>query len=273
MSGYLAHLVERSFAPATQIRPQIASLFETPSAVAAIDSPPAFNHTVETNADQPRTTLSPELPQSPPTRSTNQADAEPHSIRPEPRASIPRTITQQHDFAASVDSSFINDSTGTQADAATRRIDSDRSPRNLPRSGTLTDETIGHAWHSRSADAAPDRGVIDSSLHPREPSPAEASARHLSSSVNEAPTVRPAIRPSPSVREELFRSGPQNGRKESRSLTLAANQTAAPSIQVTIGRVEVRVIPPATPAKSAQKKEPQLSLDAYLQHRTQGGGR
>ena len=53
-----------------------------------------------------------------------------------------------------------------------------------------------------------------------------------------------------------------------------ATQELSPTIQVTIGRIEVRATPP--PAPSAQKRRaepPVMSLDAYLQQRSRGGDR
>lgn len=47
----------------------------------------------------------------------------------------------------------------------------------------------------------------------------------------------------------------------------------APTIQVTIGRVEVRATPPAPALKRPRAKPPAMSLDEYLRQRNQGGQR
>jgi hypothetical protein len=44
-------------------------------------------------------------------------------------------------------------------------------------------------------------------------------------------------------------------------------------IHVTIGRVEVRAMPPSTPARAKPKKESEMSLEAYLQRRAEGDRR
>jgi hypothetical protein len=48
----------------------------------------------------------------------------------------------------------------------------------------------------------------------------------------------------------------------------------APTIQVTIGRIEVRATPPPAPSQSQQRSTPSImSLDQYLQQRSKGGDR
>jgi phage tail sheath protein FI len=55
------------------------------------------------------------------------------------------------------------------------------------------------------------------------------------------------------------------------NLAPTSNPPAAPTIRVTIGRIEVRaVMPPAMPAKERTRTAPKLSLDEYL--RSQNGG-
>jgi hypothetical protein len=56
------------------------------------------------------------------------------------------------------------------------------------------------------------------------------------------------------------------------NLPPTSNPPAAPTIRVTIGRIEVRaVMPPAMPAKRPARTAPKLSLDEYL--RSQNGGK
>jgi hypothetical protein len=55
---------------------------------------------------------------------------------------------------------------------------------------------------------------------------------------------------------------------ESTASQLAAERVAnAPTIQVTIGRVEIRATVEATPARKASTKAPAMSLDEYLRQR------
>jgi|APLak6261659701_1056019.scaffolds.fasta_scaffold00030_14 hypothetical protein len=55
---------------------------------------------------------------------------------------------------------------------------------------------------------------------------------------------------------------------------LTSPQAAAPTIKVTIGRVEVRAVMPAQspPAPRPRSAEPKLTLDDYLKRRNGGGG-
>jgi hypothetical protein len=46
----------------------------------------------------------------------------------------------------------------------------------------------------------------------------------------------------------------------------------SPVVNVTIGRIEVRAIAPATPSRKQPSAKPLMSLDEYLQRRTRGGG-
>lgn len=48
------------------------------------------------------------------------------------------------------------------------------------------------------------------------------------------------------------------------------DKPAAPTIQVTIGRIEVRATPPPPPAKKSAPATPQLSLETYLRQRNGG---
>ncbi|HEU5330776.1 MAG TPA: hypothetical protein VFU78_21970, partial [Thermomicrobiales bacterium] len=92
---------------------------------------------------------------------------------------------------------------------------------------------------------------------PAQPAPLTPSTqRILPSSPRQAilaqPQVRPLTVPTPAPRP----SEPQ--------------REAAPSIQVTIGRVEVRAVPAETPARAARPAPPTLSLEDYLRQRNGG---
>ena len=61
-------------------------------------------------------------------------------------------------------------------------------------------------------------------------------------------------------------------RPDSRSSAMD-KQAATPTIQVTIGRIEVRATPAALPARKERSAPQVMSLDDYLRQRSQGGGR
>lgn len=65
--------------------------------------------------------------------------------------------------------------------------------------------------------------------------------------------------------EPLFRTWTANGPVED-------NHKPAPTIQVTIGRIEVRASPPAARSHPKAKEHQPMSLDQYLRGRN-GGGR
>jgi hypothetical protein len=54
-------------------------------------------------------------------------------------------------------------------------------------------------------------------------------------------------------------------------LTPNESSQQPPSVRITIGRIDVRATPPATPSrKSSARSEPKLTLDAYLKSRREG---
>ncbi len=77
-----------------------------------------------------------------------------------------------------------------------------------------------------------------------------------------APSIRPAL-------VAMARSTPS--RAERARAGGAAMSTAAPTIQVTIGRIEVRGTPASSSKPAPRSAAPTLSLDEYL--RSRGGGR
>jgi hypothetical protein len=88
--------------------------------------------------------------------------------------------------------------------------------------------------------------------------PLSPASRNLSEKHERSGTIRPVA------------SGP---RHESARKPVQSVPAPAPSIHVTIGRIEVRAISPAAPARVQAKKEATMSLDLYLQKRRDGGRR
>jgi hypothetical protein len=98
-----------------------------------------------------------------------------------------------------------------------------------------------------------------------EPPPIDAAGRRqtrASVAIGEHPHVPNVHRVVPSP------VAPIAGRVPAATAAPASNPTAAaPTIQVTIGRVEVRAVPAPPPPRSAGPAAPRLSLDAYLRSR------
>jgi hypothetical protein len=91
------------------------------------------------------------------------------------------------------------------------------------------------------------------------------------------PTQRPAapkiIPPQQSTRQVGYAISPYNrANQHETALTTQEPSTPAPTIQVTIGRIEVRATPAATPLPQAARSAPAvMSLDDYLNQRVKGG--
>jgi hypothetical protein len=98
-----------------------------------------------------------------------------------------------------------------------------------------------------------------------EPSPIDAVGRRhtrASAAISQPPRLPDAHHAATSP------VAPIAGRVPAAATTPSSNPTAAaPTIHVTIGRVEVRAVPAPPPARSAGPTAPRLSLDAYLRAR------
>ena len=76
-------------------------------------------------------------------------------------------------------------------------------------------------------------------------------------------TIQPAILPAPRAWAQMQRPP---------ALIVRREIPAAPTIHVTIGRIEVRAASPTAPARAARTSEPKLTLQDYLQSRGGAGG-
>ncbi len=100
---------------------------------------------------------------------------------------------------------------------------------------------------------------------------------HLLPVADTLPTQRPAepksVPPQQSTRQVGYAIPPYNRVNEHEAaLTTQEPSTPAPTIQVTIGRIEVRATPAATPGPQAVRSAPSvMSLDDYLNQRAKGG--
>jgi hypothetical protein len=245
MSDYLGNLLERSFAPVLGVRPQIASVFAPAPASGLINSSDGLDLSTESLTERP---AQPGLPKK------SETD-EPASIPPWSQKNgllIPFSQPPQPNHPASAEpgKEFIPTSTqGAESMVPADRISSPRSRPSAPTAGVRPED-------SRQSGITPSPDREPSSR----PAPAE-------------PARSGAVVPlSQADRESPVRAARVPGRNDSRPMTQAGNQPA-PTIHVTIGRVEVRAIAPAATTRTKQKKEPGMSLDAYLQRRSDGGRR
>jgi hypothetical protein len=100
---------------------------------------------------------------------------------------------------------------------------------------------------------------------------------HLLPVVDTLPTQRPAelkaIRPQQGTHQVAYPGYPYNRvNQHEAALTTQEPSTPAATIQVTIGRIEVRATPAATPRPQAARSAPSvMSLDDYLNQRARGG--
>jgi len=71
-------------------------------------------------------------------------------------------------------------------------------------------------------------------------------------------------------RREMLR--PERGAKSTAGPGPQASAEPAPTIQVTIGRIEVRATSPAAPPQKQKAASPAMSLEEYLGRRARRGG-
>lgn len=85
------------------------------------------------------------------------------------------------------------------------------------------------------------------------------------------PAMKPATSPAAIRPEQIKPFTPANGQAANHQPLVTPPPEPAPTVQITIGRIEVRATPP--PPARAEKKQPQtpvLSLDEYLRQRNGG---
>jgi len=263
MSDYLAHLVSRVWTARPAIQPRRATRFETERPLAPqpleleLEAQRPESHAARvagTDAPAPIGAVRPETLERPgPAIEASRRDPRPRDAVPQPMIGIPKPVP-------------------TPASTRVPASVEERAPRSLA------------ALHARGVDAespsparpahAPVASRTDASRH--EPPvrvmaaiPATASARAPVREAPPGPPVRerrPAIQP---IAPSITPAQPAGARPA--RATPASERP--PSIQVTIGRVEIRATVPApgaAPAPAAAR--PRVSLDDYLK-RTPAGAR
>lgn len=279
MSDYLERLVARSFDPSDAIRPRALGLFEAASPGSAPTEPvPGEEESVgaarpPAAVRPPRTEASPRdvavtrvpvpaMPVSPPVTPSRAAAVNENAavppvpatvVSPEPRQDRP------HDTASAQPS--------MTPPPKRERSQPTAPPLPLPLQRTIVQPVQRDVIIERLA--AAERGT-EQPRRERQPAPvAAAEPSAPGSRVSHVPPPQPAPRSRPIRPQVTARQAPDiRSRRDSHS---PAEPAAAPSIHVTIGRVEVRAVQPAAARRRPAAAGPAvMSLDEYLKQRAGG---
>jgi len=287
MSDYLGNILERSFTPAPDVRPRLPSLFE-PLSASVIDGPadpvPAAESVEAVHAPPSIVAAQPAYPPraerlESPVREANRRQWQ-RTIRPAAAAARPNEADTGL-APASLPPVMPANGLEDVSPAATAQ--------SLPRHPRAELGPAKSAFSPPSSRLGPAEGddqalpgvvqPIEASSRPPLPALPERDIETLDSGEmafrplsDEAEPAGIIVRPSAPAREIAGRPDLAGRPGESASAPQAKPETL-PSIQVTIGRVEVRAaLPPAQP-RAKPKREPEMSLETYLKRRFEGGHR
>jgi hypothetical protein len=262
MSDYLQNLLARSLSLTPVAQPRVASLFEPPVAGGFFGAATTF----ETDGIEAGPRVAEAAPfgdsrntSSPPTPLASRADVTrgpaPSSQTAESnRASVPFDLSSSDERAASSVAESINQN--------------QNPPDHHSSQAASSQSEESAAWRERTTRAAEVptleeqvRRAFDAELRGRDSRPARDSAEHE----GRARVVKPRVAPVPQVAAQ------------SRLTVERESQApdAAPTIRVTIGRVNVRAVINDAPKESRRapaRPRPMLSLEDYLGRRGGGDG-
>jgi hypothetical protein len=239
MSDYLGNLVERSFAPIPAVRPVIPSKFESPLITAPID-----------RADETGLSVDSELSAS---------LHRPDSMSPAPNAA--------HDTNHRASEQFIGNFAARAQGKNSVETPAPFSPVAAISSPSKNSDIALHD--------AKNRDPAGASL-PRRMRPADASEASVQD-IGAARQFSPEVLPGTSLAEKTLRDGDSRrvspaGRKENAPARSREIPAPSPTIQVTIGRVEIKATTSSpAPSPKTAGKGPAMSLENYLQRRSNGG--
>jgi hypothetical protein len=251
MSDYLGNLIARTVSPAVAVRSQLPSLFEPAPATRETVSWPEFEQEsfvepVAGPADKREPMpLSISMPRSSALHELAQPTRPPSSRIFSPKEDGKRSLEPK----VAVESRIFPRATPTlhkdePSDSTRRRSDITKSPL-LDVVASASREVSAREETGRSQPAVALKPVVVP-----EPRERELPAR------SDVQAIVPTIRPLPSVAP----------------LSPAA-ATAPPTINVTIGRVEIRAVPPPAQQRTKPKPATVLSLEDYLRQRSKGVSR
>jgi hypothetical protein len=262
MSDFLSNLVERSLSTTATVRPQLPSIFEPPSINGG-----AFFHSSET----------PELPT---VEQQNQDPANRVSrLQSVLRITTPASVTQ---FVATLSKAGLISPESAELPSASQQI---RTGADLPEKSMAASSSRGATAdeaNKHEKNAAALRSPLPAE-HTASPSTANKPAPHDSTKNRRrelgTKKIIEMIAPERDPHRELIQVRDVHAvSRQAPSPRLIAparqqkNAPVPPAINVTIGRVEVRAVPPVRESPRP-KAPPVLSLEDYLRQRSSGGRR
>ena len=258
MSDYLSHIAARSLNLTTVIQPRLASLFEPlPNSIhlpnVSLES--AEEKDADLESESTDEFQSPEVPApatSPPASSPlSRSPAPVTSPLAAPPLSTPIPNSPVSSVAHSSPMNPENTTGVTAASSSLASTEASRSP-----NPELTIQQIQQPWVQSQAVLA--QPSASEPLMPKVPQPELASLPESRSLLPPRPVIQPQITALP----EQPTSPP------------STKPTSPPTIQVTIGRIDVRAIAAPTPSRRPSTPSPaKLSLDEYLRSRSSGASR
>jgi hypothetical protein len=278
MSDYLGNLVARSLAPNAGVQPRIPSIFEPPPGPAFFEQPVDL----ETGS---------EIQISSPAPKTNAKAALTENTGQMMRADIGTSEPSPHHHNS-------ENELPSRTDSLPEKFSNEPPPRAVPFIPTAirpvaaptlaAEERLSQAPSPQNRQSAkiesPAQGNVSPNAPPHDPDRSDAreknaptpltraasTDRHNFDSVAKEISIRP-VRPAREANQ--FPTAP-TARRDAVRLPTISNSAQPDSIQITIGRVEVRASTPAAAMPRARsKKEPAMSLETYLQRRAEGGRR
>lgn len=284
MSNYLDKLIARHFDKSPAVQPRLSSLFEPPQTAALQPRPHNIAEPLEFDA------FTEERGDAGPVESRGAAEASFHSDVKEPRtqaSSNESLMTGWHGQQLLLPSSLADVRPIEPADLF---IPAPVQPSPLhsqaavvkPTNEQSTIENAPSAF-SNEGDATPLQNVRHYALEPVPtaiaPADVQNDAREQAASLR---LRQPGIEASPvdSIPRGIvvypriaapFES--RNATHDAPSPSSLTDSQPAPTIHVTIGRVEVRAMLPVTPPRKQSPPAPLMGLDEYLRKRTKGDGR
>jgi hypothetical protein len=261
MSDFLANLAARSFSSVAPIQPRVAALFEPVRAdVPSLRTPDRIM-----NADEEPAFAAAESESAPVRVSRHRAPAPTRKARRAPALET------------------VSDNFRTEEPRPSERISSSQPPQPRPDWSPAAPvqvraiRAVEPAWKSTEQNlpaASPDLEISAASAAAvATPPPRETDNQEAVPGNNR---VMASLAPPAPARERVFEPLPDLRARHDREparLGTAAAADSEPSIQVTIGRVEVRA---ATAGASARRVEPAaspvMSLDEYLSRQARRGG-